>query len=229
VIEDQRRWNVLFVGGGVIGSIYAARFVQAGHDVTILDRGQRLRDIREQGLVLQPALGGPRIEVPVATVDRLERDDQYDLVVVPVRNDQVGGLLPMLAANRKSRSFLFMVNNPSGYDEWSRAIGKERLLVGFPGAGGVVERAIVRYHIVSGLLQPTTLGEPDGQITPRLRAVGRLIHDAGFPISLCRNMSAWQKYHVAKRVAACRTSDSRGVRCTSNTRRPCYAGEATAA
>jgi 2-dehydropantoate 2-reductase len=197
MVGHDRPWRILFVGGGVIGSIYAARFVQAGHHVTVLDRGQRLRDIREHGLVLQPALGGLRVVVSVATVEALEADDRYDLVVVPVRNDQIRALLPMLAANLASPNFLFMVNNPSGYDQWRSAVGDERLLLGFPGAGGTVEGPTVRYHIVSGLLQPTTLGEPDGRITPRLRAVRQLMRAAGFPVSLCRNMNAWQKYHVA--------------------------------
>ncbi len=45
--------KILFYGAGVLGSLYAARLQEAGQEVSILARGQRLADIREHGIVLE--------------------------------------------------------------------------------------------------------------------------------------------------------------------------------
>jgi 2-dehydropantoate 2-reductase len=45
-------------GAGVIGGVYGERLLAAGHDVVLLARGGRLRDLRESGLVLRNAQTG---------------------------------------------------------------------------------------------------------------------------------------------------------------------------
>ncbi|MGE5530083.1 MAG: ketopantoate reductase family protein [Patescibacteria group bacterium] len=55
----------------------------------------------------------------------------------------------------------------------------------------------MRYTVVSRLLQPTTLGELDGALTSRLKMLGRVFRDAGFPTAFTSDMNAWQKTHVA--------------------------------
>jgi ketopantoate reductase len=43
-----------------LGSLYAARLADSENDVTILARGQRLIDIRSNGIVLEDVAGGRR-------------------------------------------------------------------------------------------------------------------------------------------------------------------------
>ena len=97
----------------------------------------------------------------------------------------------------KSQNFIFMVNNPSGYDEWINALGKERVIPAFPGSGGKIENGIVYYEIVSGIIQPTTLGELNGIISLRIRELEKILKKSGFKVSISKNMDAWQKTHVA--------------------------------
>lgn len=189
--------KILVFGAGVLGSLYAARLRQSGQDVSILSRGQRLADIRKYGIVLEHALTRRKEVVLVPVVEHLSEDDAYDLIIVLVRKNQVTSVLPVLSANRKTPNILFMVNNPSGYDEWIGAVGRERLLLGFAGAGGTLTGNTVRCIVVSGLLQPTTFGEGEGPPTQRLREIMGIFHDAGFPVALTNNMNAWQKTHVA--------------------------------
>lgn len=188
--------KILVYGAGVLGSLYAARFYQCGYDVTLLARGKRYDEINTQGVILEGALSGERTVSRLPVCQMLEADDCYDLIIVLVRGDQVAELLPVLAANRNSKTVLFMVNNPSGYAEWIKAVGKERLLLGFAGAGGTRKDGVVSYHVVSPLLQPTTLAELDGSKTERVKAVARIFTNAGFATAICRNMEAWQKTHV---------------------------------
>jgi 2-dehydropantoate 2-reductase len=114
---------------------------------------------------------------------------------VTLRKEQVLNSLPLLKTN-KSKNFVFMVNNPSGYDEWVNALGKERVIPAFPGSGGKIENGIVFYEIVSRLIQPTTLGELDGEISTRIRELKKILTNSGFKVAISKNMDAWQKNHV---------------------------------
>ncbi len=128
--------KILIYGAGVLGSLYAVKLKEAGHDVAILARGGRLEEIRANGLVLEGVSKGRRTVTRVNVVEALNPDDTYELILVIIPKHQVASVLPIVSANKNSSSIMFMLNNPSGFDEWAQATGRERLLVGFPGAGG---------------------------------------------------------------------------------------------
>jgi len=64
--------KLLFGGAGVLGSLYAARLGEAGHEVSVLARGKRLQEIRSQGIVLEHAFPGKRTVIPVNAVGEEE-------------------------------------------------------------------------------------------------------------------------------------------------------------
>jgi 2-dehydropantoate 2-reductase len=189
--------KILVYGAGVLGSLYAARLKESGHDVTVLARGKRFDEIKAQGIVLEHALNGKRTTTAVALTAELKADDCYDLILVVMRQNQIAEILPKLAANKKSALMVFMVCNPLGYAKWLEAVGRNRLLVGYAGAGGTRVDGVVYYHVVSPLLQPTTFGEPEGGITKRVRTLAQVFKQAGFPTAVSPAMDAWQKTHVA--------------------------------
>jgi 2-dehydropantoate 2-reductase len=187
--------KILIYGAGVLGSLYAAKLQAAGHEVWLLARGQRLADLKTHGLVLEDAETGEQTSTQLCFVDNLAPEDRYDLALVLMRKNQVGAILPALAENRRIPSIVFMTNNAAGPDEWTRAVGRERVLLGFPGAGGVRAGPVVRYLLARR--QPTSLGELDGQITPRLKEMAIAFEAAGFPVVVRPDMDAWLKTHVA--------------------------------
>lgn len=190
--------KVLVYGAGVLGSLFAARLQSSGHDISVLARGQRLADIREHGIVLEDAITGQRTVTPVSTVEGLAPDDAYELVLVLMRKNQVGAILPTLAANRHTPNVLFMTNNAAGPGELVAALGGERVLLGFPGAGGVREGHVVRYLAGVGPKKATvTLGELDGRTTPRLQRIAAALEGADFAVDISPNIDAWLKSHVA--------------------------------
>ncbi len=186
----------VLIYGGVIGSVFAGQLHQAGNDVTILARGARFAALRKHRLILQDNHSGELTYHRIPVTDVLEQTETFELTIVAVRKDQVGGVLPALG-NRNLGNILFMVNNAGGYREWAEAVGRDRVLGGFPGAGGAVQDGVVRYELLPGWLQPTTIGELDGHITSRLKSLGSALKHAGFPLALSRNMDAWQKTHIA--------------------------------
>jgi len=189
--------RILVYGAGVLGSLYAAGLQEAGHDVTMLARGQRLADLHQHGLVLEDDATGQQRCVDVGIIHQLLPEDAFDFVLVVVRKNQIPAVLPALAANHATPNVLFLVNNAAGPQTLVDALGRERVLLGFPGAGGARVGQVSRYSRGDGTAQPPTLGELDGQLTPRLQAIARALEAAGFPVAICPNMDAWLKTHVA--------------------------------
>jgi len=194
--------NILVYGAGVLGSLYAARLQESGNTVSILARGQRLADLREYGIILEDARTGHRTTTQVNVVEQLSEHDAYELVIVLMRKQQVAAVLPSLAANKHVSTILFMVNNPAGPEEWISALGHERIMLGFPGAGGTRAGTVVHYHILSRGQQATTFGELDGASSGRLAQIVQLFEKAEFPVETSPNMDAWLKTHAIWITAA---------------------------
>jgi len=188
----------LVYGAGNIGSLYAARLAQSSQDVAILARGTRLEQIRQQGIELEDGVTGERTTVSPEVVARLDPDDAYDVVLVILPKHRIAEVLPALAANHRTPSVMFFGNNAAGPDAMIDAIGRDRVLLGFPGAAAVPRGDAIRYVITSAREQPTTIGELDGSKSARIVAIASALRGAGFPVSVSKNMDAWLKTHVAK-------------------------------
>lgn len=191
--------KILIYGAGVIGSIFASKLSLSGHDVTVLARGKRLEEIRQSGILLCRPDTGKIETVRVKTINFLPEDLLFDFIFVVMKRTQVEEVLEPLSLNR-SPNIVFVVNTASGYEHWLQAVGKDRLMIGFPAAGGERRDGIIHYFIFRGasrLFQTTTFGEPGGIRTRRAETVIRIFNRAGIPSAFCSRMDAWQKTHVA--------------------------------
>ena len=186
--------KIIVCGAGVIGTLYASRLKAAGCDVTVLARGSRLVDIERHGLVLHNLTTGDRSTTPVLATGQLLPDDSYDLALIAVRRDQLSGILSVLASNRNIPSMLFMLNNPSGSAALIQSLGSNRVVLGFPGAGGTLDGHVVQYVMIAQ--QPTTIGEPNGEQTARLRTLIGILRGSGLKVQSDRNMDAWLMAHA---------------------------------
>lgn len=191
-IENKR---ILFLGAGVIGSIYGGKLALSGQDVTLLARGKRLEELQQKGLVLFSEKFGEE-KPKVSVISELKNNDIYDYVFVTLRNDNINDVLPILSKNQ-SENFVFMVNTTNGYSEWIEHLDYERVVPAFPGAGGKIENGIVHYELTSKMVQPTTFGEIDGKERHRTQALKQILKQAGFLTTISKNMDSWQKSHIA--------------------------------
>src|ERR1700683_3422703 len=193
--------KILVYGAGVIGTLYAARLQAAGHRVTVLARAPRRDQIQRHGLRLENMINGSPSVIPVSTIDGLAPEAVYDMAVISVRRDQLAGVIPELKANRQIPAMLFMLNNPLGATDLANALGPERVLLGFPGAGGALEGPTLRYAMIPQ--QPTTVGEFGGEKTLRLSGLVEALQSAGFPTRIECHMDAWLKAHAFFETAVC--------------------------
>jgi 2-dehydropantoate 2-reductase len=185
--------RILVVGAGVNGSICAAELHNAGVDVTVLARGKRYEELCKDGIIIENPIRKTRSVTKVPTISVLKSDDRYDYVLVVVRKNQVCDLLPILAENQ-SPAVVFMVNNPSGPDEWVAALGTERVMLGFAFGGGKRDGNVIR-AIRGG--SPTPFGEVDGAVTPRLLRLVCILRKAGLKARVEKEMTDWLATHAA--------------------------------
>jgi 2-dehydropantoate 2-reductase len=191
--------KILVYGARPLGSLFAAKLRQSGHNVSILARGQRLEDLRQYGIVLENAYTGEQSTTHVTIVDALDPEDYYDLILVIMRKNHAIQVLPTLTKNKITPTLMFMMNNAAGPGELVDALGKDRVMMGFPLPGGERKGHIMRV-IPDNKWMPWRLpiGEVDGSITPRTLAVADALGSmSGYRIEVRRDMDAWLKYHVA--------------------------------
>jgi len=118
-------------------------------------------------------------------------------VLVIIRKNQVPDLLPVLA-NNKSPNIVFMVNNPSGPQLLTDALGRERVMLGFVFGAGKREGNII--HGFSPTANPrnaTPFGELDGSITPRLTHLVAIFNRAGLSARTSTDMTDYLARHAA--------------------------------
>lgn len=193
---DRHETRILIVGAGVIGSIYAARLSKAGYSVTMYARNKRLDELMEHGLLFQTPGSRMPEKAAVRFINMLSDEDCYDYVFVTVRYEQIEAALRDIKESC-NKNIVTMVNNPFGYDKWEEIMGKGRIIPAFPGAGGKLEKGVLYYKLTSKLVQPTTIGELSGEKSPRIIRLQQVLKSGGFPVSICNNMDAWQKSHLA--------------------------------
>jgi 2-dehydropantoate 2-reductase len=191
--------RILVYGAGPLGSVIAARLQQGGHDVSLLARGQRLTDLREHGIVLVDWETEERTVTRASIVEQLVAEDTYDLVLVVMRKNRALETLPILAANQGTPNVLFLGNNFAGPADWVDALGRERVMIGFPLIAGYREEDVVHYWAGGDDHKARMLiGEVDGSITPRIHRVADALRSApGFEVEIRSDMDAWLKTHVA--------------------------------
>lgn len=191
--------KILVYGAGPLGSLFAGRLQRGGNEVSLLARGRRLAALREHGVVEVDVQTGRRMVTQVDVVEALAPEDAYDLVLVVMRKNHALEILPVLAANRQTPNVLFLMNNAAGPGALVDALGKERVLIGFPNAAGSREGHEV--HCLAGTEEeptPVLFGEVDGRITERTRQVARMLGSGwGMAAEVRTDMDVWLKYHVA--------------------------------
>lgn len=186
--------RLLVIGAGVNGSAVAMRLFNAGVDVRVLARGKRYEAIKAQGIIIEDPFSHKRSVARVPVIDSLAANDIYDFVLVIVRKNQVAGLLPVLAQNG-SPNIVFMGNNLSGPEEFTRGLDRHRIMLGSVVAGGKRDGDIIR--AITAMPVSTPFGELDGTLTPRLKRLVKILREGGIKAVSSTHMVDSQMTHAA--------------------------------
>ena len=187
--------RILIYGAGVIGSLYAALFAEAGYDTNIYARGKRLEALRNNGL--QYKKNQEVIKAEIRILGELPNDDIYDFVLLTVRENQLYEALTELK-NNKSNTIVTMINSLDSYNKWEDIVGKGRILPAFPGAGGSInDDGILDAALTPRLIQPTTFAEISGNKSERTKQFSEILRHAHIPYQKVTDMHLWQLCHLA--------------------------------
>ncbi|MEC5170469.1 ketopantoate reductase family protein [Glaciihabitans sp. GrIS 2.15] len=188
--------RVLIFGSGVIGRIYAARFLAAGLEVVVLSRGAAADQLRQTGIVLRKGQRTAETVFPRIVENTVEAGP-IDIALVTVRGDQVDAAL-LHIASIQARVVASLVNLPRGLDTLAEVVGPDRCVAAFPGVAGRLDNdGIVTYIEVPQ--QPTMVGLSSSGATDTSSPQGEvlaLLKSAGFPTATTLRMPAWLQTHA---------------------------------
>jgi 2-dehydropantoate 2-reductase len=192
--------KTLIFGAGPIGRWLALRLHQAGQDVALLARNETYRSLDQHGVEIIDGLSGERLAARVKLVDQLNPEDHYDLVVVAMQKSARAAICPALAQNRHLKNILFLGNDVSGFHRYLDHLPLEKVLLGFPGAGGGWEDSnlvIMDREKPNGHHGEIYFGEFDGATRERTLRIKCLFEAADIKVSIEKAMIGWLKYHFA--------------------------------
>ncbi|KRB72960.1 ketopantoate reductase family protein [Noviherbaspirillum sp. Root189] len=179
--------RITVVGAGAIGGYLAVRLANAGHCVSVVQRGQALQAIRDHGLVLHE--GGTKLVAHVPAAARCSDLDRQDIVFLTVKATGLRAVAPDLASLLAPHTRIVPVLN--GIPWWyfrnalpvldpdngiANAIPHERIIgcVAHVSAH-MTEPGVVRC-VAPGKL---VLGEPEGGWSQSLQDTTSLLAQAG--------------------------------------------------
>jgi len=200
--------KILIYGAGVIGTAYGWQLSQSGQEVTLLVRAgksagfdggitircrdERLKPARQLEVVYQPKV-----------VESIAPGDNYDLIIVCVKSNQVDAILPDLAQSSGKSDVLFFQNNWWGDEKLRAHLPPEQYFFGFSRiVGGWRSENAVECIIFNAPGMSTMLGEASGQVTPRLTAVETMLQQAGLKPEISTDILTWLKFHYIEYLGA---------------------------
>lgn len=192
--------KTLFFGAGPLGILYAHLLHESGADITMLARGAKFERLKARSLALVNGFTGNRAEPGFKVIDHLGEDNSYDLVVVLVRKNHIDSVVEILCSCGNLGSILFMGNNVLGFDAYISKLPSEKVLFGFPGAGGGWKEDVIEYvdsESPGEKRMPIRIGEMDGVERDRTRAIRKLFESGGVPVEVVTDIDGWLKYHSA--------------------------------
>ncbi len=200
--------KVCIYGAGAIGGLVGARLAQTGVNVSLIARGPHLAAIREHGLRCTGIEPGDDFTVQLPATSEPAELGVQDIVIVGLKAHSAAAvadsMAPLLgpdsvvvpAVNGLPWWYFYRHDGPhEGYQiravdpegsQW-RAIGPERVVgcVVYP-ASDLPAPGHVRHLEGNRML----VGEPDGTMSDRARAIGRMLSKAGFRAPVRRNLRA---------------------------------------
>ena len=187
--------RILIYGAGVIGSLYATLFAEAGYDTSIYARGKRLEFLKKNGLLYKKNQNIRRAKATI--LGELSDNDAYDFILLTVRENQLYEALAELK-NNKSNTIVTMVNSLDSYKKWEDIVGKGRILPAFPGAGGSINNdGILDAALTPRMIQPTTFAEISGNKSEKTKQFSKILRHAHIPYQKVVDMHMWQLCHLA--------------------------------
>ena len=164
---------LLVWGAGAIGGTIGACLVRAGHAVTFVDIvEEHVTAIASAGLAIEGPVETFRVTAPAVTPDGLS--GRYDRALLCVKGQHTEAAVWCLAPFLAEDGYAVSVQNGLNEPAMAAVLGRERVIGSFVNFGAdYLEPGRIHF----GGRGAVVLGELDGEITPRLRALLAVFRD----------------------------------------------------
>src|SRR5438034_5869385 len=185
--------RIAIVGSGGVGGYFGGRLAAAGSDVIFIARGAHLEALRTKGLRLESPKGNLHLPRVTATDDPAAVGP-VDVVLFTVKlydTESATRLLPSLIG--PNTVVVSLQNGVDSAELVARAVGRPHVAGGVAYVAAVIsEPGTIRHTAMDQLI----FGELDGIKSPRLQALLRACHDAGFQATLSEHIDVdiWSKF-----------------------------------
>ena len=182
--------DVLVVGAGAIGGITAAKMTVAVRRVAVLDANEEhVARMRDPGLVWEEA-GAEHERVLEAYTDPAQIEGEFDFALVGVKAAYHQAALEPLVERGIARAYVSMGNGLI-QDRMAGIVGEGKLLACLVEWGG---SNVAPGRLVRDTLAPFVVGELDGEVRDRTRAVAAALETVD-EVRLTDNIrgSIWSK------------------------------------
>ncbi|MBN3801687.1 ketopantoate reductase family protein [Paraburkholderia sp. Ac-20336] len=185
--------KIAFLGAGALGCAIGSALTEGGHETWLVDRfAAHVEAMCRDGLQVDDANGSRRVKVR-ATMNPAEVGP-VDLVIVLVKSFHTDSAMRGALALVGPDTLVLSLQNGLGHEDvLSEIVGRERVLAGKTYVGGVLKAP---GHIESGVSgKLTIIGELDGQVTERVRAIADAFNSAGLTTMVSDNIlgTMWDK------------------------------------
>jgi 2-dehydropantoate 2-reductase len=186
--------KVAIMGTGGVGGYYGGLLAKGGHDVTFIARGAHLKAIQSQGLQVKSIFGDFQINPAQATDDpaHIGLVDWVLFVTKSYHTDQAAqAIKPMVGPET---TVLSVQNGIDAVDRIGSVVGMEHMIGGATWLSSAVEAPGVIKQVSQ--FRRVVLGELDGQVTSRVKAIHKAFEETGITIELSENILKvlWTKF-----------------------------------
>jgi ketopantoate reductase len=196
--------KILIVGTGVIGCIYGWQLYRTGNSITHFVRAGK-KDLAANGFIIRclDTRGKKRAFIEALYKPELVEQingEYYDLIMVPVKANQLGSILPLLAQTNKNTCILFLQNLwVTHIEEIKKTLDDARIIYGQAhAAGGGKKDNIITCTIFGNKHAATMLGKKDGSIPKQVLRIQETMAQAGLNPRVSKNILAWLFSHYAE-------------------------------
>lgn len=195
----------LVIGAGGTGGGIGAYMTEAGKDVTLIARGEHLRQMQEHGLKMETTKKGDYTVQPIKATDMEHYDEQPDIIFVCVKGYSLEDTIPFIRRVAKKDTIVIPILNI--YGTGGRMQEKLPELLVTDGciyiAGEIKEPGTILlrgdiFRIVYGVREKE-------ELRPELFEVAKDLEDSGIEGVLSDNIrrDALQKFAYVSPMAAC--------------------------
>lgn len=199
--------KIAVLGAGSLGCALGGVLSEHGNEVTLVNHNANFcAVVNANGLTLNEggAAGTGRVVFVQAIQDVASQPEHsnagvisFDLIIVLVKSKDTEAVMRSALPWVSDHTLVMSLQNGLGHENIIASIvGKERVLAGKTYCGGLMTApGVVTMGIKN---KETIIGELDGQITPRVSAIGKVFNDAGLLTTVSSNImgAMWDKILV---------------------------------